>query len=79
VFFSRCLGVDLFSDHLNDLLTDNFIVQVESLETRNQLTGVGYVIFGDFLGIFFAVMYEQVLKLFNLFQQSDGIDLSRAE
>jgi hypothetical protein len=76
MLLSRCLGVDLSSNHLDNLLTNNFIVQVEALEACNQLSRVGNMILGDFLRILLTIILEKVIKLFYFPQKSDGIDFS---
>jgi hypothetical protein len=68
VFSCGCLGRDFFSDHLNNLLTDDLIVKVKTFKACNKLTRVHYIMSRDLLRLFLTVMLEKILKFFNLFK-----------
>lgn len=76
MLFCRGLGINLFSNHLDNLLTDNLVIQVESFQACNKLTRVGDLVFRYLLGILLTIMKEEVLKFLDLFQKSDGINFS---
>ena len=61
MLLGRCLSIDFSPYHLNNLLSNNLIVQIETLKASNKLPGVRNMILRDLFRFFFTVMLEKVL------------------
>lgn len=73
------LNAHLAADHIDDLLTDDSVVQVKALKGGNQLARGG-----DLAGLigegecvlFISIRHVEALELLNFLEKSNGLDLS---
>jgi hypothetical protein len=58
MLFSWCLRHDFLSNHLNNLLSNDIIVQIESLQASNQLARSSDLISDSNCSLIFSIMLE---------------------